>query len=57
MTHQLNRIGFIGAGRLAQVMALALARAGNKVVAVCSRRTTSALALADRLGSRATPSP
>ena len=51
MTHQLNRIGFIGAGRLAQVMALALARAVNKVVAVCSRRTTSARALADRLGS------
>lgn len=51
MTHQLNRIGFIGAGRLAQVMALALGRAGNKVVAVCSRRTTSARALADRLGS------
>lgn len=51
MTQQLNRIGFIGAGRLARVMALALARAGHHVAAVCSRRTESTQALADQLGS------
>lgn len=49
MTHQLNRIGFIGAGRLGRVMAVALARAGQQVSAVCSRRIESAHALAHRL--------
>lgn len=42
-------IAFIGAGRLAQSLAPALAAAGWPVLAVGSRRTESALALAARL--------
>ena len=46
-------IGIIGAGRVGTGLALSFARAGRKVVAVASRSTTSARALARRVpGSR-----
>lgn len=45
----LGRIGFIGAGRLGQTLALAMAQAGASVAAVHSRREVSARALATRL--------
>jgi len=55
MTPKLDRIGFIGAGRLGQVMACALAAAGFHVGGVFSRRIDSAQALADRLGAAGHP--
>lgn len=43
------RIGFIGAGRLGQALALSLTRANLKVVGVSSKRQESAQVLADRI--------
>jgi predicted short-subunit dehydrogenase-like oxidoreductase (DUF2520 family) len=52
------RIGFVGAGRLASVLAPALARAGYRVAAVASQARQDAEALAERLpGARAQPTP
>lgn len=45
----MGRIGFIGAGRLGQTLAVAWAQAGFDVVAVCSRRESSARELAHRV--------
>lgn len=54
--HQsLGRIGFIGAGRLGQTLAIALAQRGLQVQAVSSRRTESAQALAQRVSLVAAP--
>lgn len=49
MAMLLGRIGFIGAGRLAQTLAMAVAQAGETVTAVNSRRLSSAHALAHRV--------
>jgi predicted short-subunit dehydrogenase-like oxidoreductase (DUF2520 family) len=43
------RIGFVGAGRLANVLAVKLAAAGYAVTGVSSRRQSSAQSLAERL--------
>lgn len=48
-TISLGRIGFIGAGRLGQTLAMALVHAGQRVAAVHSRSESSARALADRV--------
>ena len=48
-TRRLGRIGLIGAGRLGQTMAVAWAQAGFQVTAACSRRESSAQALAHRV--------
>lgn len=45
----MNDIAFIGAGRVAQTLSLALCTAGYSVAAVASRRLESAQALASRL--------
>ena len=52
MATLLGRIGFIGAGRLAQTLAMAVAQAGETVTAVNSRRLSSAHALAHRVSHR-----
>ena len=45
----LGRVGFIGAGRLGQTLAVAWAQAGSPTSMVCSRSRSSAEALAQRL--------
>lgn len=50
---QAVRIGFVGAGRLGQALALALQREGQPVAAVASARAASAQAMAAALGCRA----
>lgn len=49
MTCRLGRIGFIGAGRLGQTLAVAFTHAGETVVGVQSRRDSSAQELAHRV--------
>ena len=44
-------IVFVGAGRVATSLSLALAKAGHHILQVYSRTETSAKALADRLGA------
>src|SRR5438552_7380311 len=52
------RIGFIGAGQLASVLAPALAQAGYTVTAVTSAQQADAEALAKRVpGAQAVPTP
>src|SRR5437879_3331823 len=52
------RIGFVGAGQLANVLAPALAQAGYTVAAVASTEQADAEALAKRLpGAQALPTP
>lgn len=53
----LGRIGFIGAGRLGQALAVAFARAGYVVSAVNSRTAASAQALAQRVDPHARQRP
>lgn len=53
----LGSIGFIGAGRLGQTLAVALAKAGLDVVAVHSRSMGSAQALAHRVSQVGTQVP
>lgn len=45
----LGRLGFIGAGRLGQTLAVAFAQAGMPIAAVASRRAASSTALAQRV--------
>lgn len=47
---RLERIGFIGAGRVGSALAILLQQAGYEVVGVASRRQSSAEILAERLG-------
>ena len=49
-----QEIVFVGAGNLATHLAAALAQAGHKVKAICSRTAASAEALARRVGEGAT---
>jgi predicted short-subunit dehydrogenase-like oxidoreductase (DUF2520 family) len=57
MSAKKTRIGIIGAGRVGTGLALCLARAGRRVVAVTSRSAASAKALARRVrGARAVSS-
>lgn len=49
MAAGLGRIGFIGAGRLGQTLAIAFAQAGCRMVAVHSRREVSSVELAHRV--------
>lgn len=52
----LGRLGFIGAGRLGQTLAVAFAQAGMPIAAVASRRAASSAALAQRVSLCATAS-
>ena len=53
----LGRIGFIGAGRLGQTLAVAMSQAGLDVVAVHSRSVESAQALAHRVSQVSPQAP
>ena len=58
MTARKPRIGIVGAGRVGTGLALSLARAGCKIVAMASRSSASARALARRVpGARTAASP
>jgi predicted short-subunit dehydrogenase-like oxidoreductase (DUF2520 family) len=58
MDRTFKRIGFVGAGRTATALSLAMRDAGCSVTAVASRSPESARRLADRLpGCEALPSP
>jgi predicted short-subunit dehydrogenase-like oxidoreductase (DUF2520 family) len=48
-------VAFVGAGRAARALAVAVAEAGHTVVAVSSRDSGSASTLAGRVGARAVP--
>jgi predicted short-subunit dehydrogenase-like oxidoreductase (DUF2520 family) len=58
VSDDLPRIAFVGAGRVAQALARGFARAGHRVVAVASRRASSARAIAAAVaGCGASESP